>query len=627
MNTGVWKNMENKLKVEKENPIEKRKVLVCCGTGCLANNSLEIYKELKRKVELINEDIIVEIFVKATGCNGLCEKGPIVKIIPDNTSYFQVKTADVDEIVKRTIMEGEVINRLLYYDINKKEKIRYHGDTDFYKKQYKIALRNIGEIDPVDINDYLELDGYKALRRALFEMRQEDIIDEVVKSSLRGRGGAGFPTGLKWEKCNSIDKFPKYVICNGDEGDPGAFMDRSIMEGDPNSIIEGMIICGYAIGASAGYMYIRDEYGLAIKNMSKALRKAREKGFLGKNILESGFDFDIEIVRGGGAFVCGESSALMASIEGRVGEPRAKYIRSTERGLWNQPTVLNNVETWANIPPIINKGSEWFTQIGNENSRGTKVFSLVGKVENTGLVEVPMGTTLRELIFDIGGGIRGNRKFKAVQTGGPSGGCIPEEYLDIGIDFESLSEIGSMMGSGGMIVMDDRTCMVEVAKYYLSFLAEESCGKCVTCREGIRMMHYILESITNGKGIEKDVDLLLDLCETIKESSLCGLGKTAPNPVITTIKYFRDEYMEHIVDRKCSAGVCKELTSFNIDPQLCIGCGLCKKNCPADAIIGEIKTPHKIHMSKCIKCGSCVDSCKFDAVKIGGQINENKNKW
>lgn len=615
--------MNNKLKINKKDNIDKRKVLVCCGTGCLANNSLEIYKEIKRKIKFIKEDISVKPLVKATGCNGLCEKGPIVKIIPDNISYFHVKTEDIDEIIYKTILKGEIIERLLYYDINKKEKIRYHEDTDFYKKQFKIALRNIGEIDPIDINDYIQRDGYKALRKVLFEMKKEDIINEIAKSGLRGRGGAGFPTGLKWKKCSSIDNFPKYVICNGDEGDPGAFMDRSIMEGDPNSIIEGMLICGYAIGAEAGYMYIRDEYGLAIKNMSKALLEARKNGFLGKNILGSGFDFDIEIIRGGGAFVCGESSALMASIEGRVGEPRSKYIRSTERGLWNQPTVLNNVETWANIPSIINKGADWFTQIGSENSRGTKVFSLVGKVKNTGLVEVPMGTTLRELIFDIGGGIRGNRRFKAVQTGGPSGGCIPEEYLDIGIDFESLSKIDSMMGSGGMIVMDDRTCMVDIAKYYLSFLAEESCGKCVTCREGIRMMHYILESITNGNGIEKDIDLLLDLCETVKECSLCGLGKTAPNPVLTTIKYFRDEYMAHIIDKKCPAGVCKELTSFYINPQLCIGCGICKKNCPADAIAGKIKNPHTIDMSKCIKCGSCVDNCKFDAVRIGGKINEN----
>ncbi|SKC84815.1 NADH-ubiquinone oxidoreductase-F iron-sulfur binding region domain-containing protein [Maledivibacter halophilus] len=616
-----WNNREDNS--NENNTINKRKVLVCCGTGCLANNSLKIYNELKKKIQLIGEDIEVDTLVKSTGCNGLCEKGPVVKIIPDNISYFQVKVQDVDEIIDKTILKGEAIECLLYYDVNKKQRIRYHGDTNFYKKQYKIALRNIGEVDPINIDDYIKRDGYKALKKALFEMKKEDVIDEVNESGLRGRGGAGFPTGLKWRKCRSIDNFPKFVICNGDEGDPGAFMDRSILEGDPNSIIEGMIICGYAINAKSGYMYIRDEYGLAIKNMSKALFKAREKGFLGKNILGSKFDFDIDIVRGGGAFVCGESSALMASIEGRVGEPRAKYIRSIEKGLWNQPTVLNNVETFANIPPIINNGSDWFRRIGSKDSTGTKVFSLVGKVKNTGLVEVPMGTTLRELIFDIGGGIIGDRKFKAVQTGGPSGGCIPDRYLDVGIDFGSLSSIGSMMGSGGMIVMDDRTCMVDVAKYYLSFLAEESCGKCVTCREGIRMMQHILEDITNGKGKEEDIDSLLELCEAVKECSLCGLGKTAPNPVITTIKYFRDEYMEHIINKRCPAGVCKELTSFYIDKELCKGCGLCKKNCPVDSIKGTIKSPHEIDISKCIKCGSCINSCKFNAVKIGGQINAN----
>lgn len=616
-----WSDIKSRLNINKKDIKEKRKVLVCCGTGCLANNSFEVYQQLKKEIKLINQDIEVETYIKSTGCNGLCEKGPIVKIIPDNISYFQVKVEDINEIINKTILKSKVINRLLYYDANKKRRIRYHGDTDFYKNQFKIALRNIGEIDPQNINDYINRNGYKALRKVLFEMKQEDIINEILKSGLRGRGGAGFPTGLKWQKCSSIDKFPKYVICNGDEGDPGAFMDRSILEGDPNSIIEGMIICGYAISAKAGYMYIRDEYGLAVKNMSRALLKAKENGLLGKNIIGSGFDFNIEIVRGGGAFVCGESSALIASIEGRVGEPRAKYIRSTERGLWNKPTVLNNVETFANIPPIINNGSDWFRKIGSKNSKGTKVFSLVGKVKNTGLVEVPMGTSIRELIFDIGGGIIGDRKFKAVQTGGPSGGCIPEKYLDTGVDFESLNGIGSMMGSGGMIVMDERTCMVDIAKYYLSFLAEESCGKCVTCREGIRMIHHILESITNGQGIEKDIDLLLDLCETVKECSLCGLGKSAPNPVITTIKYFRDEYMEHIINRRCPAGVCKELTSFYIDPKLCKGCGLCKKSCPTDSIKGKLKSPYEINMFKCIKCGSCFDSCKFNAVRIGGKIN------
>ncbi len=618
-----WQKIKKIFKPSRENNEAQRKILVCCGTGCLANNSYEIYKELKNKIKDLDNSVSVETMVKATGCNGLCEKGPIVKIQPDDISYFNVKITDVEDIVNKTILNGEIIDRLLYFDIQTKQKIRSHKDAVFYKKQMKIALRNIGEIDPGNIDDYIERDGYKAVRKVLFEMKPKEVINEVIESKLRGRGGAGFPTGLKWEKCFEFDNNPKYVICNGDEGDPGAFMDRSIMEGDPNTVIEGMIICGYAIGAKQGYMYIRDEYGLAIKNMTKALQSARDKGLLGKHIMGSGFDFDIEIVRGGGAFVCGESSALMASIEGRVGEPRAKYIRSTESGLWNKPTVLNNVETWANIPPIIDNGADWFNAIGSKNSTGTKVFSLVGKVKNTGLVEVPMGTTLRELIFDIGGGIVGDREFKAVQTGGPSGGCIPAKYLDVNVDFDSLSEIGSMMGSGGMIVMDDRTCMVDVAKYYLNFLAEESCGKCTTCREGIKMMLEILDNITKGNGKEEDLDLLIELCETIRECSLCGLGKTAPNPVLTTIKYFKDEYLAHIKDKKCPAGVCKELTSFYIDEDICKGCGLCKKSCPADAITGEIKNPHNIDIDKCIKCGTCIDKCPFNAIKVGGCVHAN----
>jgi len=592
-----------------------RKILVCCGTGCLANKSMDIVKNLKAKIAGLGVDISVEPVVKATGCNGFCEKGPIVKILPDDISYYRVKPSDSDEIINKTIIEHELIERLLYYDARTGKRVKSQMENPFYNQQMKIALRNIGEIDPLEVNDYIERNGYSALRKALI-MKPEVILAEVEKSGLRGRGGAGFPTGRKWKQCDNINNFPKYVICNGDEGDPGAFMDRSILEGDPHSIIEGMLICGYAIKASQGFVYIRNEYSLAVKTMLEAINHAEEKGFLGNDILGSGFDFTIQVVRGGGAFVCGESTALIASIEGRVGEPRAKYIRSVEKGLWGQPTVLNNVETWANIPVIVDKGGDWFSSIGTVKSKGTKVFSLVGKVKNTGLVEVPMGATLRELIFDIGEGILGNKKFKAVQTGGPSGGCIPSELLDLQVDFDSLESVDSMMGSGGMIVMDERTCMVDTARYYLNFLAEESCGKCVPCREGIKRMLEILTDICDGNGQEGDIDLLLDICSMVSEASLCGLGKSAPNPVLSTIKYFSDEYEEHISNKRCSAGVCKDLTNFFINAEDCVGCGLCKKNCAPEAIVGTPKETHTIDSSKCIKCGNCIDICKFNAVKV-----------
>jgi NADH-quinone oxidoreductase subunit F len=598
--------------------VAARKILVCCGTGCIANSSLDVVVELKRSIGEAGLDVAVEPVVKATGCSGFCENGPIVKILPENISYYKVQPVDVDEIVEHTVGKHEVIERLLFKDVASGKRVKSQQENSFYAKQHKIALRNTGEIDPLDLDDYLERDGYAALSKVLFEMKPEEVIAEVETSGLRGRGGAGFPTGRKWRTCDSIDSTPKYVICNGDEGDPGAFMDRSIIEGDPHSIIEGMLICGYAINAQQGFMYIRDEYSLAIKTMNEAIKEAHQRGYLGQNILDSGFSFAIQVVRGGGAFVCGESTALMASIEGKVGEPRAKYIRSVERGLWGQPTVLNNVETWANIPEIIRLGAGWFRSIGTENSKGTKVFSLVGKIRNTGLVEVPMGVTLRELVFDIGGGILGGNNFKAIQTGGPSGGCIPASLLDLPVDFDSLEEADSMMGSGGMIVMDERTCMVDTAKYYVDFLAEESCGKCVPCREGLKRMQEILHGICAGDGQVEDIDLLLDISSMVSEAALCGLGKTAPNPVLSTIKYFRDEYEEHLANSRCRAGVCRDLTTFFIHEEDCVGCGVCKKHCSADAITGQPKEAHVIKEAACTKCGQCIDVCKVNAVKVGG---------
>ena len=588
-----------------------REILVCCGTGCLANGAQAVVDAFSAAISG-DGSISVKPAVKKTGCNGFCENGPIVTIYPDNITYYKVRPADVSEIIKS--LDGAPVERLLYRD-DSGNAVCSREENPFYAAQYKIALRNTGRIDPSSIQDYLDRGGYKGLEAAL-SMSPEEVIEQIETSDLRGRGGAGFPTGRKWRSCREVPSDIKYMLCNGDEGDPGAFMDRSILEGDPHSVLEGLIIGAYAIGARYGYFYIRDEYGLALSHMEEAIASARRSGFLGKNILGSDFHFDCEIVRGGGAFVCGESSALMSSIEGKPGEPRVKYTRSVEKGLFDQPTVLNNVETLANVPYILVHGGASFAKLGTEGSKGTKVFSLVGKVNRTGLVEVPMGATLRHLIFDIGGGIRDGGKFKGIQTGGPSGGCIPEELLDLEIDFDTLKANGSMMGSGGMIVMDETTCMVELSRYYLSFLAGESCGKCTPCREGLRCMLDILTRITEGHASMKDLDLLEDLAYTAKEASLCELGRTAANPVISTLTWFRDEYEAHIREHRCPAGVCTALIRYRIDPEKCKGCGLCGKKCPAGAIHGERKLPYRINPDSCIKCGLCRHTCKFDAILV-----------
>ena len=598
--------------IQNNKDTEKSVISICAGTGCRASGSETVIDAFKNEIKFLG--LQNKVKVKVTGCHGFCEKGPIVVIHPGDIFYKNVEKDDILEIVSETIIGGKIIDRLLYVDPKTGKKIVKESDVPFYNKQERIILGNNGNIDPTDIEDYIAIDGFSALAKALFNMKPEKVIDKVKKSGLRGRGGGGFPTGKKWEYCRHAKGSPKYVICNADEGDPGAYMDRSLLEGNPHSVIEGMIIGAYAIGSNEGYVYVRNEYPLAVKHLEIAIQQAEKYGFLGKNILNSGFDFTIKISRGGGAFVCGESTALMASLEGKPGEPRSKYIHTVEKGLWNKPTTLNNVETWANIPIIIKKGANWYSQIGTENSKGTKIFSLVGNINNTGLVEVPMGMKLREIVFDIGGGVPNGKKFKAVQTGGPSGGCIPEQLLKLPIDYDRLAEAGSMMGSGGMIVMDEDTCMVDVAKYFLKFLQEESCGKCVPCREGILRMSEILEDITNGNGKLEDLELLEELAEVIKDTALCALGGTAPNPVLSTIKYFRNEYEAHIKDKKCPAGVCKALIEYSIDPKKCTGCDACTKQCPQDAITGKKKEPHNIDPEKCIKCGACYDICKFEAV-------------
>ncbi|MEG1573151.1 MAG: NADH-quinone oxidoreductase subunit NuoF [Bacteroidales bacterium] len=589
-------------------------MLVCGGTGCKASQSQEIVRNLK--TVLADKGLSEEVQVIMTGCFGFCEKGPIVKVMPDNTFYTKVKPEDAREIIDEHIIKGRKIKRLLYEDPTNKEHVSDSKHMGFYKKQIRIALRNCGFIDPENIQEYIARDGYAALAKCLTELDPQQTIDIIKKSGLRGRGGGGFPTGLKWELTRKSQADQKYVVCNADEGDPGAFMDRSILEGDPNSIIEAMSICGYAIGATKGLVYIRAEYPLAIQRLKTAIGQAREYGLLGKDILGTGFDFDMEIRYGAGAFVCGEETALIHSMEGKRGEPTFKPPFPAVSGYKGKPTNVNNVETFANIPVIINKGADWFASIGSEKSKGTKVFALAGKINNVGLIEVPMGITLREVIYEIGGGIKDGKKFKAVQTGGPSGGCLTEKHLDTPIDYDTLLSVGSMMGSGGMIVMDEDDCMVAVAKFYLEFIVEESCGKCTPCRIGNKRLYEILDKITKGHGTMEDIQKLKTLSQVIKDTALCGLGQTSPNPVLSTINNFWDEYVEHVTESKCRAGKCKALMQYFIMEENCVGCTACARNCPVNAIVGDKKQPHVINQAICIKCGTCIEKCKFSAIII-----------
>jgi NADH-quinone oxidoreductase subunit F len=591
-----------------------RSVTVCCGTGCTASGSRDVFSRFEQEIKARKIDAQVQ--AKATGCHGFCERGPLVIVSPGRIFYQRVSPDDVPEIVEETLINDRVVDRLLYTDPTTKEKIVHEADVPFYSKQRRILMESNGTIDPTRIEDYIEAGGYTALSKVLSSYPPEKVIDEIERSGLRGRGGAGFATGRKWRSAYKQEAMPKFLICNADEGDPGAFQDRSLCEGNPHLILEGMMIGGYAVGASQGYIYVRAEYPLACEHLSIAIRQAREAGFLGENVLGSGLSFDIQIKKGAGAFVCGEGSALIASVEGRPGEPRPKQIHSTERGLWGKPTVTNNVKTWASVPYIINKGAGWFAGIGTEHSKGTMIFSLVGKVNNTGLVEIPMGTTLRYLVEEIGGGIPGGRSLKAVQTGGPSGGCIPLDHIDTPVDYEELGKLGSMMGSGGCVVMDDRTCMVDVARYFLEFTIAESCGKCTPCREGNDRLLDTLNRICAGQGEESDLDLLQELAEAVADGSLCQLGKTAPNPVLTTLKYFRDEYVAHIKEKRCPAGVCRSLIKYTITADKCTGCQACFRVCPVGAISGAKKEVHEIDQDKCTRCGSCYEVCKFEAVAV-----------
>ena len=595
-------------------------IAVCTGTGCLALGADKVVAALKEAIK--KHGLEDKVDIKETGCPGFCERGTVVVIYPEEICYLQVQPEDAEEVISQTILAKKVINRLLYVDPTTSDHAVRESEIPFYKNQMRLIIGSNIKLDPKSIDDYLALDGYSALAKVLSQMTPEQVLEEVKKSNLRGRGGGGFPTGRKWEECRNAPGEVRYVIVNADEGDPGAFMDRALLEGNPHSVLEGLSIGAYAIGSHEGYVYVRQEYPLAIENVTIAIKQAEEYGFLGENILGSGFDFTVKVHRGAGAFVSGESSALMTALEGRVGEPRPKYIHTAVKGVRDSPSCLNNVETWANVPLIINKGADWFAQIGTEGSKGTKIFSLVGKVNNTGLVEVPMGITLRDVIYGVGGGIPGDKKFKAVQTGGPSGGCIPEEQLDMPVDFDELAKAGSMMGSGGMIVMDEDTCMVDVARYFLDFLSDESCGKCVPCREGIRQMLKVLTNISRGKGKEGDIELLEELSQVTKDASLCALGKTAANPVLSTLHYFRDEYEAHIKEKSCPAYVCKALISYYIDPEKCKACMICLRQCPTGAIAGGKNQIHVIDQEKCTKCKTCFEVCppRFNAVKrISGE--------
>ena len=590
----------------------RSQVLVCGGTGCTSSNSEKIIQKLNEEIKAKGLDN--EVNVVKTGCFGLCSLGPIMIVYPEGCFYSMVKPEDIPEIVEEHLLKGRIVTRLLYQETVKDDTISSLNNTSFYKKQRRIALRNCGVIDPEKIDEYIAMDGYAALGKALTEMTPSEVIDVVKESGLRGRGGGGFPTGLKWSFAAANEADQKYVCCNADEGDPGAFMDRSILEGDPHALIEAMAIAGYAIGATKGYVYVRAEYPIAVKRLSIAIKQAREYGLLGKNIFSTNFCFDIELRLGAGAFVCGEETALLTSIEGNRGEPRPRPPFPAVKGLFGKPTVLNNVETYANIAQIILNGAEWFNSVGTEKSKGTKVFALGGKINNTGLVEIPMGTTLREIVEDIGGGIPNGRKFKAAQTGGPSGGCIPSEHLDIPIDYDNLISIGSMMGSGGLIVMDVTTCMVDIAKFFLDFTVDESCGKCTPCRIGTKRLLEMLDKITSGNGTLEDIDKMEELCYYIKENALCGLGQTAPNPVLSTLRFFRDEYIAHVTEHRCPAGVCKALLSYRVIEDKCRGCTACARICPVGAISGTIREPHTIDTNKCIKCGACMEKCKFGAI-------------